>query len=453
MTLPIGDIVGSYRVLGVLGSGGMGHVYKVEHTITRRLEAMKVLLEAGPGAEEAAERFLREIRVQAALDHPNIAAVYNAFWAEDRLLMVMEFVEGDSLRALLHRGSLTLADGIVYARQALAALSYAHAQGVTHRDITPSNLMVTPQGVLKVTDFGLAKGPSDPRLTRSGAMLGSPLYMSPEQVRASPALDARADLYSLGAVLYELATGSKPFDLGDTFSIMVAQVEQSPRPPIEIQPGLPAALNEIILTALAKDPAQRFQSADEFSRALETVGQPVGRAGRISRLRRLAPGFAAVALAAVLVGSRGHTSVSSTTTTPAAPIVVARGALLLPAGTTLQVRTTLPLSSTTHRPGQTFLARLAEPLVAEGRVVAAPGSGVDGVIVDADRGSRFGGRARLVVSLVRLRTADGRVVRIYTDPVGISGGARAILVRRGGPAVITGDTLLRFHLRRAASGL
>ncbi len=271
MSFQIGDTVGDYKVLSFVGRGGMGEVFRVEHTVTRRVEAMKVLPGAHSGAVEQACRFLREIRLQASLSHPNIAAVHNAFWEKDDLVMVMELVEGESLSRRLERNRIPLAEGLGYSLQTLSGLSYAHQHGVTHRDIKPANIMVTPQGTVKLTDFGLAKAPSDPRLTDSGAMVGSLHYISPEQVRGAPDLDARADIYSFGAVLYELVTGRKPFDSGNAFALMLAHTAETPPPPTELDPTLPSALDPIILRALAKNPADRFQSADEFRIALESA--------------------------------------------------------------------------------------------------------------------------------------------------------------------------------------
>jgi serine/threonine protein kinase len=265
-----GETVGDYRILEELGSGGVGRVFKVEHKITRRREAMKVLLHGRPSEQEA-QRFLREIQVQARLNHPNIAAVHNAFWVEDDLVMVMELLDGDSLRKLLDTRKVSLKHGIDILHQALAALSYAHANGVVHRDVAPANIIITSNGLVKLTDFGLARTDSDLHLTKTGTVVGSLYYMSPEQVRGLEEIDARTDIYSCGVVLYEICTGKKPFDSDNAFSLMQAHVGQAPVAPVERVPHLPSALNNVILRALAKEPSDRFQSADEFREALERV--------------------------------------------------------------------------------------------------------------------------------------------------------------------------------------
>jgi serine/threonine-protein kinase len=262
-----GEIIGAYKILSLIGKGGAGEVFKVEHTLTKRIEAIKVL---ASDRSQQAQRFLREVQIHASLSHPNIASVHNAFWAGEDLVMAMEFVEGQSLRRILDRGRIPLAAAIDYICQALSALTYAHARQVTHRDITPSNMLVTSKGRIKLTDFGLAKLPTDLRLTKTGMMVGSLYYMSPEQVRAIPEVDARSDLYSVGAVLYEMVTGAKPFNGDSAFALMLAQVGQDPAAPISLEPALPLGLNEVILKALAKDPCDRFQSALEFRLAVES---------------------------------------------------------------------------------------------------------------------------------------------------------------------------------------
>ena len=270
MAFQIGDRVGDYEVIGVLGAGGMGKVYKARNVISDRIEAMKVLLPNLADEPSLADRFIREIKVLASLNHPNIAALYTALRVENQLVMIVELVEGVTLGDLSKLGRVHPQDGIEYIRQALAALGYAHAKGVIHRDIKPANLMLTPQGVIKLMDFGIAKSAVDRKLTATGMTMGSLYYMSPEQVRGIE-VDARSDLYSVGITLYELVTGVPPFQGLSQYDLMIAQIQQAPAPPIQVDPNLPPALNEIILRALEKDPASRFQTADEFRAALESV--------------------------------------------------------------------------------------------------------------------------------------------------------------------------------------
>jgi len=276
MSFGIGDTVGTYKIVAAIGSGGMGEVFRVEHAVTKRVEAMKILAAAASVSPEQDQRFLREIQLQASLSHPNIAAVHNAFWEDGHLVMIMELIHGASLRSLLESGRIPLATAVDYASQALAALDYAHSHGVVHRDISPANMIIAEDGTLKLTDFGLAKCLTDIRLTQTGGLVGSLYYTSPEQVRGGANVDARSDIYSLGAVLYEMATGAKLFSSENPFTLMLAHVEQSPRPPSEVEPALPQAIDEILLKALEKDPDKRFQSAELCRCALENVKEAVG---------------------------------------------------------------------------------------------------------------------------------------------------------------------------------
>jgi len=276
MSLDIGATIGDYQIVGVLGAGGMGKVYKVRNVISDRIEAMKVLLPNLDSDRDLADRFVREIKVQASLDHPNIAGLHTAQRAENQLLMIMEYVEGSTIDTLMKNGRIPVREGVNYISQVLSALAYAHARGVIHRDIKPSNMMLTPEGVVKLMDFGIAKMTADHKLTQTGRTVGSLFYMSPEQIRGDTNLDARSDLYSVGISLYEIVTGRRPFAGDSDYSIMAAHLQQAPMPPVQLDPSLPPALNDVILMSIAKDPAQRFQSADAFRNALAAVVSDVG---------------------------------------------------------------------------------------------------------------------------------------------------------------------------------
>jgi serine/threonine-protein kinase len=271
MNYEIGSRVGDYEVLEVLGAGGMGRVYKVRNVISDRVEAMKVLLPDLEGDADLADRFMREIKVQASLDHPNIAALHTALRLDNQLLMFMEYLEGVTIDVVLRSGRIPIDKAIDYSVQVLSALSYAHAHGVVHRDLKPANMILTPSGVVKLMDFGIARMVADRKLTQTGGTVGSIYYMSPEQIKGGVAVDARSDLYSLGISLYEMATGARPFKGDSEYSIMAAHLETTPPPPIEVDPNLPPALSEVILMSLEKDPAQRFQTADAFRAALLSV--------------------------------------------------------------------------------------------------------------------------------------------------------------------------------------
>ena len=274
MNLEIGSTLGDYQIIGILGAGGMGRVYKVRNIISDRIEAMKVLLPDLATAPELADRFMREIKVQASLEHPNIASLHTAVRVDNQLLMLMEYLEGVTLEQRLQQGRIPVPEAVDYVRQVLAALDYAHQRGIVHRDIKPANMMVV-SGTVKLMDFGIAKAAGDQRLTMTGTTMGSLYYMSPEQIKGASDLDARADLYSVGVSLYEMVTGKRPFDGDSQFAIMSAHLETNPVPPVTIDPSLPEPLNDLILMSVEKDPNQRFQTAAAFRNALGGFAAPV----------------------------------------------------------------------------------------------------------------------------------------------------------------------------------
>ncbi|MEO8369469.1 MAG: serine/threonine-protein kinase [Candidatus Solibacter sp.] len=278
MTLEIGSTVGDYQIVAILGAGGMGQVYKVRNVISDRVEAMKVLLPDLVNQPDLADRFLREIKVQGSLEHPNIAALHTAVRADNQLLMLMEFVEGVTLDQRLKEGPLPPAQGLDCIMQVLLALEYAHGRGVVHRDIKPANMIVTPNGVVKLMDFGIARSTADHKLTQTGTTVGSLYYMSPEQIQGASEPDARSDLYSVGVSLYELVTGKRPFDGDSQFAIMSAHLQGTPIPPVKVDPKLPQLLNDVILMAVAKDAESRFQTAGALRNALGNVARDLNPA-------------------------------------------------------------------------------------------------------------------------------------------------------------------------------
>jgi serine/threonine-protein kinase len=266
----IGQTVGDYEIVSMLGVGGMGRVYRVRNVISDRTEAMKVLLPDLVAEPDLAGRFISEIRMLASFDHPNIAQLHTAFQVDNQLVMMMEFVEGSTLEQIAKRSPIPQSDVIKYIQQVLAALSYAHSRGVIHRDIKPANIMVTSQGVVKLMDFGIAKSRTEQDLTRPGTTMGSLYYMSPEQVRGGT-VDARSDIYSVGVMMYELLAGRRPFVADSAYEILNQQCNVIPQPPLEVNAQLPPPLSDIIVCAMAKDPANRFQNAQALSNALRQV--------------------------------------------------------------------------------------------------------------------------------------------------------------------------------------
>jgi eukaryotic-like serine/threonine-protein kinase len=316
--------IGDYEILAPIGAGGMGRVFKVRNVISNREEAMKVLLPDFASQPELAARFLAEIRTLATLEHPNITQLRTAFDYQGHFVMVMEYVEGATLETMASGGRIPLEQMLDYASQTLAGLSYAHSHGVTHRDIKPANIMVTTHGVAKLMDFGIAKSTEDIQLTRPGTTMGSVYYMSPEQVQGGP-IDARSDIYSFGVTLYEMFTGRKPFVSESSYTVLNAQINENPVPLIEVNPDLPVELNDIVLKAMAKDPAARFQNADAMRNALrglrgaQAAAAPVSAAAVPVMAAASATAAASAVPSATAAASAGAGPVSSAPAASEAP--------------------------------------------------------------------------------------------------------------------------------------
>jgi serine/threonine-protein kinase len=259
---------GRYRILRRLGAGGMAEVWCAEDTQLDRKVALKILQPRFAQDNEFVERFRREASSAAGLQHPNVVNVYDRGEFDGTYYIAMEYVEGASLRDLINQGmSVEAAVGVV--RQILAAARFAHANGVIHRDLKPGNVLVDRNGRATVTDFGIAKaGPSE--ITQTGSVMGTAQYLSPEQAQGLE-VTAASDLYSIGVILYELVTGEVPFAADSAVAVALKQVSEMPRPPSELNPAVSRALDAVVMRALAKDPANRFASADEFEAALDAA--------------------------------------------------------------------------------------------------------------------------------------------------------------------------------------
>jgi len=275
--------IGRYRIQGTLGKGAMGTVYVAQDTELDRRVAVKVLDPQAASAEDGdfQERFLREARVAAGLNHPNLVAVYDVGEAAglEGPFIVMEMVDGESLRDLLARtGAMPPARAASVIRQAAEGLHHAHGKGIVHRDVKPSNLLVTRDGTVKVADFGIAR-PIASEMTQTGQLLGTPHYMAPEQITGDP-VDARTDVFGLGVVLYQLLTGEKPF-AGDTLTAVSYRiVHTDPVPASAIRPSVPPAFDPVLAQAMARNPAERYQDALSLAEALRPLeSAPTGAAG------------------------------------------------------------------------------------------------------------------------------------------------------------------------------
>ncbi|HEX6101032.1 MAG TPA: protein kinase [Thermoanaerobaculia bacterium] len=298
------NMVGRYRVLSLIGAGGMGEVYLADDEKLGRRVAIKILPEAVSRDEEAKLRMLREARAVAALDHPNVCTIFEVGEQEGRPWIAMQFIEGETLFDRMKQSRLSPAECLDVGMQVAAALDEAHSHGVIHRDIKPMNIMLTLRGNVKVLDFGLAKfdGRLDPSTdmlkSRTGIVTGTAPYMSPEQLRGAP-VDARSDIFSLGVVLYEMATGNRPFERASTVATITAILFEEPEPIAE--PAF-VSLGPVVRRAMAKEPSKRFATSRMVLEALQDLrNRPSGRSRRTISAehevtqRNVAPAAAAAA--------------------------------------------------------------------------------------------------------------------------------------------------------------
>jgi serine/threonine protein kinase len=328
MTIAEGTQFGPYRLIEKIGSGGMGEVYRALDTRLEREVALKLVSEtylitdAGSGSPSPVtpvhgtpnshishERFLREARSSATLNHPNVCSIHDTGEHDGRPYLVMELLRGETLKHYLAKTpgkGLTADEVISFSQQAASALAAAHAKGIIHRDIKPANLFVVDAGrgrrLIKILDFGLAKkqpgvgvaesrtydlpgnanetaigtGTATMELTSPGSAIGTVAYMSPEQAKGEPR-DARTDLFSLGTVIYEMATGKTPFAGGSTAEVFAALLRENPPPVSAVNPAMPKKLDPIVARLLAKDPGQRYATADQLQEALEGLDPQSGK--------------------------------------------------------------------------------------------------------------------------------------------------------------------------------
>jgi len=287
----IGTIVDQYKIIERIAAGGMGEVYRAVDLELERDVAIKCVRPELSDLEEATKRFRAEARTLARLSHSNIATIYRFFAEGDRLFLVMEFIDGKPFgEMIVGHGFIPHDQAVGLVQEALIGLGYAHKNNIVHRDIKPGNLMVDAEGTVKVLDFGIAHLVGGTRLTRVGSVVGTPAYMSPEQILGKD-IDQRTDLYSIGVVLYEMLSGKLPYAANSDFELMRAHLEEVPRPMSGLSKNeVPVPLQETVERALAKDTTERFQSADEFVQALDnaTHDRTVARAPPIADSARAA---------------------------------------------------------------------------------------------------------------------------------------------------------------------
>ena len=259
---------GRYEIGDLLGVGGMAYVYKAYDSIDDRVVAIKILKDEFLGNEEFMRRFKNESKAIAVLSHPNIVKVYDVSFGDRIQYIVMEYIDGITLKDYIERQhDIKWKEAVHFTGQILAALQHAHEKGIIHRDVKPQNIMLLQDGTIKVTDFGIARFAKNETRTMTDKAIGSVHYIAPEQARGD-LTDAKADIYSVGVMLYEMLTGQLPFEADNAVSVAIMQLQQDPTPPRQINPAIPEGLEEITLKAMQKDPAQRYQSAAEMLRDL-----------------------------------------------------------------------------------------------------------------------------------------------------------------------------------------
>jgi len=277
-----------YRILGKLGQGGMGAVFKAVERSTTRLVALKVLSPELAREPQLVERFTREAKAIGRVSHPNVVGGLAAGRSGDYHYYAMDYVEGQDLYDALADGPLPIERVLDVAAQMAGALAHIESLGLVHRDIKPSNIIVTADGTARLCDLGLARAPEDPSVTDTGIPIGTPHYAAPELAMGSKDVDIRADIYALGATLYHLATGSYPFGAESGASLLLKHIQERLRPPIELRPDMPRGLNGLICRMMAKKPGKRFQSPQELLRAVASVRE-ILEAARGSALPTIAP--------------------------------------------------------------------------------------------------------------------------------------------------------------------
>jgi eukaryotic-like serine/threonine-protein kinase len=268
VSLTIGSTVDGYEVLDYIDSSTRRVAYRARNHAAGRLEQLHFLPDSVRNDPERSARFQRESRILAALHHPNIVTCYGAVEVAGQLAIAMELLEAVSLADRLDLGPMNIEDAVRTVLQVLAAAGAAHAAGVVHREISPANILVTPDQTVKLAGFGIAKSVQDVNLTTTGSIFGAVQYMAPEQVHGSLALDPRTDIYAIGCVFYALVTGRPPFDHASEYELLQAQVHLRPQPPSKLNPSLNHLLDAVVLKALEKNPALRYQSAAAFREAI-----------------------------------------------------------------------------------------------------------------------------------------------------------------------------------------
>ncbi|MBT4733482.1 MAG: serine/threonine protein kinase [Candidatus Marinimicrobia bacterium] len=284
--------LGSYTVSEEIGRGGMGVVYRGTHDVLGRNVAVKMLNPQLYSDKDIKERFYSEAKLQASLIHPGLVTLYDFLEVQNNLFLIMELVEGRPLSDIIGKeiGPMASDRAIKLFSQVLDAFAYAHENKIVHRDAKPANLLVTDQDKVKVTDFGIAKIIGDVGLTQTGQKIGTPIYMSPEQVMGQE-VDHRSDIYCLGITLYETLAGRLPIEAQTEFSIMEFHVRETPQDPRDFYPHIPDKLVDVIFKSIAKDPKDRFQSCDEMKQAMTGAAKGHKKIKKASEEKVIPPNY------------------------------------------------------------------------------------------------------------------------------------------------------------------
>jgi len=431
-----------YQPVARLGAGAFGEVQRAHDRLLGRDVAVKrIRLEAfvePARLDEVKKRFLREAQVAARLRHRNIVTTHDIVSSPSTSFIVMELVEGQTLQSLLQaRGRLGLDETIRVLEQVAAALDHAHASGVVHRDVKPANIMIEPSGNVKVMDFGIAKLEAGANLTSTGSLMGTPNYMSPEQARGEK-VEARSDLFSLGCVLYECLTGTRPFQSRSVSEILVKVLTEQPAPVDFEATRLPREVGPVLLRATAKEPSARYPSGAAMIEALRapeplappTVVSGAARPRRPVRKLAAAAGVAVLVAALAWIGSAllplrpagGRASLVSVEDVGFFGRLLVREARLLvtlPAGTVLRLALASPLSSESAVTGDVFAAQTTRPVRIEGAEAVPEGSRVIGRVAHAASAEQAAGRGELTLELDSVQLPDGTRFDVRTRPLGL----------------------------------
>src|ERR1017187_7529742 len=331
MEFELGQTYSGYKFLDVVTRSRGAVQYRVQNTLAQRVESLRTPAAAAGDDPDAAERFLREVRIRARLSHPHIVTFYTAVPIEGRMAMTTEMADWLPLAERLKLGPLPWHEALDITRQLLEALACIHQQSFVHCDITPGNILVGPDGFCKLADFSLARPLGPARIPESGAVVGNPRYISPEQVKGERDLDHRSDLYSAGVVLYEMLCGRPPFESRSHFELMMAHVLQAPAPPSVVQPNVPQSLDALVLKALAKDAGDRYASAAAFGDAIAAAGAETGARACVDPEPSVAGDSVVVRSAPASVAAAPEPAPAAAIVTEAVPLIAEPVAVAEPA--------------------------------------------------------------------------------------------------------------------------